>query len=91
MVASLPQHAHLFAEHGCFGGKEKGNKKIHVDCADTENARGGKNLTPLPEEFKPLKIDKSMHDAWLKLLEDSKIGAKKDDDAENGNRNERRI
>lgn len=90
MVASLPQHAHLFAEHGCFGGK-KDNKKIHVDCSDTKNARGGENLTPLPEEFKPLKIDKSMHDAWLKLLEDSKIGAKRDDIVEDSSGTKRRI
>eukprot|EP00804_Cyclotella_cryptica_P001931 CCRYP_007358-RA/>CCRYP_007358-RA protein AED:0.21 eAED:0.22 QI:0/0/0/0.75/1/1/4/0/197 len=28
MVASLPRHSHLFAEHGCFGGRNDG-EKIH--------------------------------------------------------------
>ena len=76
MVASLPQHAHLFAEHGCFGGKDS-NGKIHVDCSDKERARGGENLTPLPEEFKPLKIGPEMNDAWIKLLKDNNVIAKK--------------
>ena len=81
MVASLPQHAHVFAEHGCFGGGDSQGSKIHVDCSDTKNARG-ENLTPLSEEFKPLKIDESMHNAWLKLLEDEKMEAKKDETVE---------
>lgn len=75
MVASLPEHAHLFAEHGCFGGRDD-NGKIHVDCADKENARGGENLTPLPEEFKALKTAPEMNDAWMKLLRDNNIIAK---------------
>jgi len=71
MVASLPEHAHLFAEHGCFGGKKDG-KKIHVDCSDSEKTRGD-NLTPLPDNFKALKVNKAMDDAWIKLLEDNHI------------------
>ena len=67
MVASLPEHAHLFAEHGCFGGNKDG-KKIHVDCSDSEV-----NLTPLPDNFKALKVNKAMDDAWIKLLEDNHI------------------
>ena len=77
MVASLPQHAHLFAEHGCFGGKDD-NGKIHVDCSDKERARGGENLTPLPEGFKPLKIEPAMDDAWIKVLKDNNIITKKE-------------
>lgn len=68
MVASLPEHAHLFAEHGCFGGKKDG-KKIHVDCSDSRKD----NLTPLPDNFKALKVNKAMDDAWIKLLEDNHI------------------
>jgi hypothetical protein len=77
MVASLPEHAHLFAEHGCFGGRAEGNRKIHVDCSAEDKARGS-NLTPLPEKFKALKVTQAMDDAWIKLLKDNNIGAKKD-------------
>jgi len=68
MVASLPEHAHLFAEHGCFGGKDGNKKPIHVDCADA--AAKGEILTPLPESFKPLKITDEMDQAWLDLIKD---------------------
>lgn len=77
MVASLPEHAHLFAEHGCFGGRDKEGGKIHVDCHDKMNARG-ENLTPLPDDFKPLQLDETMDEAWTKLLADNGIGAKND-------------
>jgi hypothetical protein len=85
MVASLAEHAHLFAEHGCFGGRENGEgkpKKIHVDCHDKENARGGENLSALPEDFKPLKLDETMNDAWKKLLLDNGVGAAKDSESQ---------
>lgn len=77
MVASLPEHAHLFAEHGCFGGKDESNKKIHVDCHDKIRARG-ENLTPLPDNFKPLNLTEAMDDAWLKLLAENNVGAKEE-------------
>lgn len=77
MVASLPEHAHLFAEHGCFGGKNEIGGKIHVDCHDKKTARG-ENLTPLPDDFKPLQLDETMDEAWLKLLAENNVGAKKE-------------
>jgi hypothetical protein len=32
----------------------------------------------LPEKFKALKVTQAMDDAWIKLLKDNNIGAKKD-------------
>ncbi|KAL3780208.1 hypothetical protein HJC23_007532 [Cyclotella cryptica] len=75
MVASLPQHAHLFGEHGCYGGRVEGGKQIHVDCSQSKNAAGD-HLTPLPESFKPLNLTKEMDGAWLDLIKDFKLGGK---------------
>lgn len=72
MVASLPQHAHLFAEHGCLRDRNDKN----VDCSDEQLARRG-NVTPLPEGFKPLTIHPEMNDAWIQLLRDKNIIVKK--------------
>ena len=75
MVASLPEHAHLFAEHGCFKGKDpKTRKQIHVDCSD-EYAKGAK-LTPLPESFKPLRLTEDMDKQWFDLIKDFKSGGR---------------
>eukprot|EP00804_Cyclotella_cryptica_P019508 CCRYP_006663-RA/>CCRYP_006663-RA protein AED:0.15 eAED:0.15 QI:286/1/1/1/0.66/0.5/4/493/463 len=74
MVASLPRHSHLFAEHGCFGGRNDG-EKIHVDCSRAKNAKG-EHLTPLPESFKALNLTKEMDDAWLDLIKDFKAGGR---------------
>lgn len=60
LVASLPEHQHLFAEHGCYfhtKGKECGKE-------------GSKNDTPLPESFKPLKLTQEMDDRWMDLIRD---------------------
>jgi len=75
MVASLPEHAHLFAEHGCFGGKDPVTKKqIHVDCTD-QNAKG-EILTPLPESFKPLVLNDDMDKAWFDLIKNFKTNGR---------------
>ncbi|KAL7478980.1 hypothetical protein ACHAW6_004730 [Cyclotella cf. meneghiniana] len=74
MVASLPRHSHLFAEHGCFGGRDEG-QKIHVDCSEPKNANG-EHLTPLPELFKALPLTKEMDDAWLDIIKDFKAGGR---------------
>jgi hypothetical protein len=73
MVASLPQHSHLFAEHGCYGGRNEG-KQIHIDCSDTVNSKD--RLTPLPSEFKALNLTKEMDDAWYALIKDFKTSGK---------------
>lgn len=76
MVASLPEHAHLFAEHGCYGGKDKDNKKIHIDCSDQGKAKG-EVLTPLPESFKPLPLNNGMDKEWFELIKNFKTSGRK--------------
>ena len=56
----LAEHQHLFAEHGCYSnvkGKECGKEVT-------------KNVTPLPDNFKPLKITEAMDKAWLDIIRD---------------------
>mmetsp|Transcript_29752 Transcript_29752/g.54638 ORF Transcript_29752/g.54638 Transcript_29752/m.54638 type:complete len:127 (-) Transcript_29752:223-603(-) len=68
LVASLPEHAHLFAEHGCYAGGKKGN-----ECGKAGTGAGSEQLTPLPESFKPLKLTQEMDDRWLDLIKDLPI------------------
>ncbi|KAL7543766.1 hypothetical protein ACHAXR_013076 [Thalassiosira sp. AJA248-18] len=76
LVASLPEHAHLFAEHGCLIGKNYGSageeKKAtyHQECGKEGLGKGASNLTPLPESFKPLHMSKEMDDKWIDLIKD---------------------
>jgi len=74
MVSSLPQHAHLFAEHGCYGGRnEKTKEKFHEDCKTAK----GDHLTPLPESFYPIKLTAEMDEAWFDLIKNFKTPGKK--------------
>jgi hypothetical protein len=56
-VASLPQHAHLMAENGCYGGRGHGDQNqvflIHRECG---TGKSGEHETKLPNEFKPIII-----------------------------------
>jgi hypothetical protein len=61
-VASLPEHAHLLSEHGCYKSKTQNRPcgtgmKKHID---TESK--------LPDSFLPLKITPDMDFAWEKLV-----------------------
>ena len=60
LVASLPQHQHLFAEPGCF----EQNNMPNINCGLKAGA------TPLPENYKALTITKEMDDEWLALIKD---------------------
>jgi len=63
MVAALPEHAHLFPELGCFGGKDPNGGKIHRECLE-ENGE-----TPLDKSMYPLKLTPEMDEEWIALLE----------------------
>lgn len=63
-VASLPEHAHLFAEDGCYKGRKNG-EIIHDECGVGAKS---KHLTRIPQEFRPLPISDKMHRAWLDLV-----------------------
>ena len=74
LVAALPQHAHLFAEHGCFGGKDKNNNKIHVDCK--ESGAKGDHLTALPDSYYPLQLTEEMDREWFDLIKNFKTAGR---------------
>lgn len=59
MVAALPEHAHLFPEHGCYG-----NKPGKV-CG---TGKGGELETPLPKELWPLELTPEMDSEWETLV-----------------------
>jgi hypothetical protein len=62
-VASLPQHAHLMAELGCYLNTEKGvTYKRECDSGDDPAA---KLESILPDEFRPLKLDPSQDEKWF--------------------------
>ncbi len=93
MVASLPEHHHLFAEPGCFAGyaKDGGKRTSELrDCGTGDDPQSKAVETPLPDAFKPIKLDKSMDETWERLVfgkttEDRKAEAKnKRDDATKG-------
>lgn len=63
LVASLPEHAHLLAEHGCYTS-EKG-----IECG-----KAGNNIdSVLPDSFKPLKITDEMDQEWADVVKDLKL------------------
>ena len=61
VVAALPEHAHLFPELGCFGGKEE-EGIIHRKC---DPAKG--ESEPDPNMY-PLELTDQMDEDWLEWL-----------------------
>jgi hypothetical protein len=59
-VGALPEHAHLFAEPGCFENHVDGNLTLK-DCG---TGIGADQETPLPPEFKSLPIKESAQKQW---------------------------
>jgi hypothetical protein len=64
VVASLPQHAHLFPEFGCYGGRENG-KILHRECGTGEE---GPLETPLDKSLYPLELTPEMDKEWEDLI-----------------------
>jgi hypothetical protein len=56
-VSALPEHAHLFAESGCFVSRGQPNKQ----CGDLKDA--GKE-SKLPDSFLPIRLTPEMDTAW---------------------------
>lgn len=63
MVASLPEHAHLFPEFGCYQGKGEPGEMLLRECDEKYNE------TPLPKSFYPLKLTPEMDDKWNAWVE----------------------
>jgi len=57
-VAALPEHAHLFPEFGCFGGRNENGQIIHRECDKN------KLETPLDKSMYLLNITQQMDDEW---------------------------
>lgn len=62
VVAALPEHAHLFAENGCYGGKDSLGKAIRRECDE------GKGETPLAKSMLPLKLTPTMDEEWDNMI-----------------------
>lgn len=65
-VASLPQHAHLLAEPGCFWKRVDG-KRINRECGTGDDEQA-KIESILPEQFKPLNITKDQDEEWFQRV-----------------------
>jgi hypothetical protein len=64
VVAALPQHAHLFPEFGCYGGRANGEVQ-HRECGTGPD---GALETPLDKSLYPLPITPAMDEEWERLL-----------------------
>ena len=73
IVASLPEHAHLFSEQGCYKEREKGGKIVHKECG---TLRGGEGESVLPASFYPLALTEEDDQQWLKQVKESIVGDK---------------
>ena len=71
-VASLPQHAHLFAEDGCYEGRENG-QLVHKPCGEYVKRDGTKDSThtAMDPNFLPLEITPEQDEKWKKLIQTS--------------------
>lgn len=66
MVAALPQHAHLFPEHGCYKDTDGAVTNIIQRICGTE--KGGELETPLPPEYWPIALQPEMDVEWETLV-----------------------
>lgn len=68
VVAALPEHAHLFPEHGCYAGKDRSKPPPFIGARKCGSGKNGKLETPLPPDFFPL-VPTAEHDkAWADLV-----------------------
>ena len=67
VVASLPEHLHLFAEDGCYKEKKAG-KIVHRKCGFDGSTEEQATESKLPKSFQPLKLNREMDLAWEKLV-----------------------
>ena len=69
LVASLPEHQHLFAEHGCYNPHTSKDPvlKGHDECGKKDGE------TALPASYKALPQTSDMDDQWMALIKDLKL------------------
>ena len=61
-VASLPEHQHLLAEHGCYENRKEGGIIINRACDE------GRQESVLPPEYMPLELTEDQDKAWVDIL-----------------------
>jgi len=66
-VASLPDHAHLFAESGCYMGRENG-AIARMPCGQKKDGSVDEVSTAMDPEFLPLVPTKEQDEEWEKLV-----------------------
>lgn len=70
VVASLPEHAHLFATHGCYKGKGP-NGILDIVNRECGTGKDGPMETKLDQAFLPLPLTNEQDEAWYKLVQDN--------------------
>lgn len=63
VVASLPQHDHLFYEPGCYDGRKDGEIQ-HRKCGE----KTGTEESVVPDSFQPIKLSQQMDIKWQSLV-----------------------
>ena len=66
-VAALPEHAHLFAEHGCYHNRT-GDFIVHRECGE---GRPGRGESKLPVSWYPVTLTDDMDKAWEDLVKNN--------------------
>lgn len=64
-VAALPEHAHLFAEHGCYHNRSADDIG-HRECGTGGRAAAGESV--LPKSFYPIALTDDMDKEWEDLV-----------------------
>jgi 2-polyprenyl-3-methyl-5-hydroxy-6-metoxy-1,4-benzoquinol methylase len=67
-VASLPEHAHLLAEPGCYNELGKASGNTAIQCGEEINPNGRAVSTPLPDHYKPIPYKEEKHLEWEALI-----------------------
>jgi hypothetical protein len=68
-VAALPEHAHLFAEHGCYDHiTSKIGKIVNKECGKPLARSTGDNESVMPKSFYPITLTDAMDTAWENLV-----------------------
>lgn len=67
VVASMPEHHHLFYEPGCFERRDK-DQIIHRECGKDEESK-------MPDSYKPIQLTTEMDKAWESLVLKSLSGS----------------
>jgi len=66
-VAALPQHAHLFGEHGCFQDRGLPNRECGKPVSDNQKVTAQRE-TPLDPAFYPLVLTPEQDQAWYDIV-----------------------